>query len=181
MTSSRIIKAWLLCLSLTIACIAYFNSLPPESQVVKDKFFLAANKLKGEHIDDSILIDMASITDFPWDTLYVFPSTTTPYVITKVIGITWPDDENVHAYDNLFVFVKNRHLISYALFITSVNKNTPNYLEFTGHFAQGELFTPATAKFKFKWFKFPPQHLDLLPIREQPVYRPNCNCAGLTY
>ncbi|MBD2770372.1 hypothetical protein IC235_20995 [Hymenobacter sp. BT664] len=148
------------------------NSLPEENQVLRKRVAQAIGAVEARPIGDSLTIDVAQVANFPWDTLYVFPTTAEVERISRAIGTPWPGGENVHEDDNLWVFMHQGQIADYVYFRGVNNAKLPNFVKFYGHFRIGQLFTPATAKFKAVRLPISPEWIDLFPPQNRPVLRP---------
>ncbi|MBD2770370.1 hypothetical protein IC235_20985 [Hymenobacter sp. BT664] len=151
------------------------NSLPEENQVLRKRVAQAISAVQDRPIGDSLTIDVAQVANFPWDTLYVFPTTTVVERISRAIGTPWPGGENVHEDDNLWVFMHQGQIADYVYFSGFNYQKLPNFVKFYGHFDIGELFTPATAKFKAVRRPISPEAIDLFAPRKPTVFRPGYN------
>jgi hypothetical protein len=65
-------------------------------------------------------INLADLTDFAWDNLYIFAPYTTPEQINVALGFTWPDAESsdiaMHDDITLLVFVENGRVVDHVEF-----------------------------------------------------------------
>ncbi|SFQ80427.1 hypothetical protein [Hymenobacter arizonensis] len=158
------------------------GGLPPENQRLKQQVVQAIRAVEDRPVGDSITVDMARIVDIPWDTLYMFTSTTGPERITRAIGTPWPGDTYVDDDDNLLVFMYQGRLADYVEFLGWNFQKEPNFVKFKGYFKGGELFTPATAKFRAIRNRVPPHIIDLhAPRGSKPILRPGYDPKKLDF
>lgn len=141
------------------------SGLPPENLRLKQRVVQAIRAVEERPVGDSITVDMTAAVDIPWDTLYVFTNTTAPERITAAIGAPWFGSEYVHEDGRLFVFMHRGRIADYVYFMGWNGPQGPDFVRFKGHFERGELFTPATARFRATRSKFPPHIIDLEPPR----------------
>jgi hypothetical protein len=120
---------------------------PPEDQALKKAFVQALTTTQQRPADPDTVVDLSTITTFAWDSLYTFPGIATVEGISRAIGTTWPDSENIHEDDNLLVFMYRGHLVNFLVFRGFNYQQEPNFVKFTLHTNEGEVFTPATARF----------------------------------
>jgi len=63
------------------------------------------------------IVDISAVTDFEWDTMYVFGPYTPVETIDSQLGFDWPGAEKTHIYSSdtfyLLVFVKNQKVVKY--------------------------------------------------------------------
>ena len=59
------------------------------------------------------VVQLASITDFEWDTLYYFAGQVSPEEVEDQIGIKWDGGKIPGGYDRL-IFVNNNQVVSYV-------------------------------------------------------------------
>ncbi|WP_349409889.1 hypothetical protein [Pseudalkalibacillus sp. SCS-8] len=73
-----------------------------------------------EHIlstlEDGDEIDLNELTDFTWDTAYLFTPYTTQESINKHLGVTFKDPSNIDHRDDIFllIFMEGGDVIQYA-------------------------------------------------------------------
>jgi hypothetical protein len=65
-------------------------------------------------------INLADLTDFAWDNLYIFAPYTTPEQINAALGFTWPEaasaDITLHDDITLLIFVQNGRIVDHVEF-----------------------------------------------------------------
>jgi hypothetical protein len=174
-------RTWLLLVACLLVSLSSCDShsLPPENQALKKRMAVAIRRSNTHPAGDTISLDMTSITDFPWDTLYVFTKSIGPELLSKDIGMTWPvriasvvDDD-----EKLFIFMHKGQLADYIEFNRNDDPNSPSSVSFVAYFALGELFTPATAKFelvrKRGVYGYPDSvsTIDVMRPKKKPLYR----------
>jgi hypothetical protein len=139
--------SWLVLLCLLTGC---GEALPPENQALKKRMADAISHNYTQQVGDTVALDMAAITDFPWDTLYAFTVDTGTELVSKAIGTTWPENIPFLVDDDekLFVFMNKGHITDYIEFRRNDDPHDPSSVHFSAYFSLGELFTPATAKFR---------------------------------
>jgi hypothetical protein len=145
---------------------------PTEDQGLKKAFVQALTAVQQRPADQDTVVDLATITHFAWDSLYTFPGVMPVQYIPRTIGTAWPDSENIHEDDNLLVFMYRGHLVKFLVFRGFNYQQEPNFVQFTLQAAQGEVFTPATARFRVHRRRHQPLWLAVSPLTQQPVYRP---------
>lgn len=161
--------------SLLAAC----SSLPEENQALKDKMVHAIGEATSRPKGDTVLIKMTTIADFPWDTVYVFPSITVVEGISQAIGVPWPNNENVHEREQLFVFMYKSQIADY-IYLRNINfEKEPKFVKLQAHFNIGELFTPSTALFKAT--RSDPYTVGLFPPHKPSVFRPKYDPKSIRY
>jgi hypothetical protein len=94
-----------------VACgIAFLVRRSPVSQALAD---VAA---RGE----PTTIDIATITSFEWDKLYIFEPYTSPERVEQYLGFRWPQASMYSVKDGkdaaLFVFVKGQKVVHWGFF-----------------------------------------------------------------
>jgi hypothetical protein len=142
--------------------LASCRELPPEDQEFKQRFVAAVSAIRSRPVNDTLPLDLATVTPFPWDTVYVFSSTATLETINRSINQRWPGDEGMHEDDNLLVFTQQGDIVNYLEFRGFNYQQEPHFVHFVGHFNLGELFTPATAKFRVTRRSISPKRIELL-------------------
>jgi hypothetical protein len=145
---------------------------PAEDQGLKKAFVQALTAVTQRPPNQDIVVDLATVTSFAWDSLYTFPGTMPVTAITRALGSAWPGSENIHEDDNLLVFMYRGHLANYVLFRGFNYQQEPNFVKFTLHADGGEVFTPATARFRVHRQVVQPLWLAVFPLKQQPDYRP---------
>jgi hypothetical protein len=172
-------RTWLLFLGCLLASLNSCDSLPPENQALKKRMADAIRLSNTQPVGDTLRLDMTTITDFPWDTLYTFTKSVGPELLSKDIGMTWPvriasvvDDD-----EKLFIFMHKGQLADYIEFNRNDDPSSPSSVSFVAYFALGELFTPATAKFELVRqrgaYGYPDSvsTIDVMRPKKEPVYR----------
>lgn len=144
---------------------------PAEDQVLKKNFVHTLTALQQRAIGQDSVVDLARITTFAWDSLYIFPGVGTVEGISQAIGTSWPGTENVHEEDNLFVFMNHGQLVKYLIFRGFNYQQEPNFIKFTLHANPGQLFTPTTARFWRYRGAYAKPWLELVPLQKQVIYR----------
>lgn len=150
-----------------------------------------ADAVRRNHIQqvgDTLVLDMAAITDFPWDTLYAFTESAGQEFVSKAIGTTWPENIPFVVDDDekLFVFMNEGHIANYINFRRNDSPHDPSSVHFVAYFSLGELFTPATAKFRMMKecgkYDYPDSicTIDVVRPREIPLYRHSNPLAKFT-
>jgi hypothetical protein len=88
----------------------------------RDTSFLSAleQSVTAAKKETNLIVTMSSITDFQWDTLFVFGPYTPVDAIHAKLGYKWPEAEKTHIDSsdtfNLLVFVKNGKVVRYFNF-----------------------------------------------------------------
>ena len=173
------VRSWMLWLVLLYSLTGCGEALPPENQVIKKRMADAIRHDYTQQTGDTIALDMAAITDFPWDTLYVFTVGTGQELVSKAIGKTWPENIPFLVDDDekLFVFMNKGRIADYIKFRRNDNPHDSTSASFVAYFSLGELFTPATAKFRMikecGKYGYPDSicTIDVVRPREKPLYR----------
>ena len=75
-----------------------------------DKLQTAVKKEPGKA--GYTVVELESITDFEWDTLYFFAGQVSPEEVNNQIGIKWDGGKIPGGYDRL-IFVKNNQVVSF--------------------------------------------------------------------
>ncbi|MBF9239993.1 hypothetical protein I2I05_21560 [Hymenobacter sp. BT683] len=156
-----------------ILLLASCSELPPEDQAFKQRFVAAVSPITDRPVNDTLPLDLATVTPFAWDTVYVFSSTATLETINRSLGQRWPGDENMHEDDNLWVFTQRGAIVNYLEFRGFNYQQEPHFVHFKGHFNLGELFTPATAKFSVIRRSISPKRIEIFgPPDSKIITRP---------
>lgn len=158
--------------------IGLLNSLPVEDPVLKRRVVAALASAADRAVGNTLRVDLARLPPFAWDTLYVFSRAGTAEAISQATGLAWRG-QGVNSDDNLLVFLWRGRLAGFVEFRGFNEEPTAARLvNFDGHFAMGELFTPATATFQAvrlatKQANGKPGRFIALHRRHQaPIYRP---------
>lgn len=86
-------------------------------------------------------IDLHSVTDFPWDTVYVFGPYSSKRDVVKIIGVPWngstdvADDEGTH----LLIFMQDGKVVRYTDLgrgTTDFAVNAENFIKCDGRFLE---------------------------------------------
>jgi hypothetical protein len=160
----------------------------PEDKILRKAITKSIEAIKDKPLSDSLTIDMVRLSAFQWDTLYVFRGYNSEKFISQAIGVSWtngsPDDWWDENPDNLLIFINKRKVASYIWYqgVARENKPAPDFIHFQMHINNGELFTPATAKFIICKEKLAPHFIQLFIARgKEPIYRPGFDRQNFNY
>ena len=180
----RVIKLVLvgsvLIILLVFAYVCY--DLEYENDFVQERLVQVAHSMQTKSVNDTVLLNMSSVTNFKWDTLYTFYSTGLVREVSQAIGAPSPTYANVHEHETLFIFMKNGRVVHSTLFQRLPDNQEPNSLNVISAFSPGELFTPATATFKVTRDNIHDNTLLVLHFRNKaPIYRPHYDPHSIEY
>ena len=154
---------------------------PTDDKVLRKTLTESIGVIKSRPLSDTLTIDMARLTAFHWDTLYVFRGTNSEKFISQAIGTLWdkgrPDGWLDESPDNLLVFLNKQKIVSYVWYKGVAKGNTPesDFIHLQMNVNSAELFTPATAKFIVYREKWGDNFIQVGFIRNESVYRPGFN------
>lgn len=170
----------LLFMMLVLAYI--FCGIEYENDFVQERLVKVANSIRNKPVNDTLVISMSSFVNFKWDTLYTFYSTGLVREVSQAIGAPSPTRANVHEHETLFIFMENGRIVHYTLFERLPDNHEPNSMKVIGGFSPGELFTPATAKFKVTRDTIYENTISISPYRNKaPIYRPHYDPHSIEY
>jgi hypothetical protein len=84
--------------------------------------------LENTDTGDTTLFALDTMTNFEWDTLYIFGTVAQLADFHQVLGYNWTGARPLTEYDEMFIFVKNRKVAAHVFF------NGSNYGERTTRF-----------------------------------------------
>ncbi len=142
---------YLACLFVVLSLIgrtAYrYITKPEEDKSLEKAFTQAVKQIDHKQENDSLVIDVKSLTNFQWDSLLVFGWPFDADYIQKRLGYKWNGATKMYEKDHMFIFIKEGKVVAFVYF--EGGSQVKKELNFVSHIGvNGETaFTPKTAVF----------------------------------
>lgn len=159
---------YLSCLLFLLGVIGYVsheNGTKPEEDARLERAFTeAAKQIEGRPATDSIVVNIASLTTFEWDSLVPFGWDNSAVRMQRRLGYEWEGARKLSEGDHMFVFLKGREVVAHVYFEGSNHdKDDLVFVNKLGH--NGEVvYTPETAFFLVKKSRASIGLIDIAPV-----------------
>lgn len=160
----------------------------PENVALKKSLTQHIKPIEKVPLKDSLIINMRGLTNFSWDSLYVFNGRCSSEKISAAIGTTWRDGGTQAWFDSypdvLFIFMNKGKVAAHVWYEYFPDNEQPDYIHFRGVWNNGELYTPTTAVFIVRHeYEVSPYtiYMRAVGLHEKPIYRPGFSPTSFTY